>query len=435
MLNAALLSRLAGQKEPDTGLFPDASGAAFHSGRVRPGDVFFALPGAAAHGLQHAHAALAAGAAFIVSDEPHPQALQVNDPAGLLLALGRHARAQLKGEVIAISGSSGKTTTKGMLAALLAAPATPGNYNTPLALACTLVHAWLHTPDQPLILELGIDHPGEMQQLLDLTRPTCALLTSIGASHLEQLGSVSNVASEKRQLLDAVAATGRFASLQAAAALDSRPAGLVTWGLDGSADESAVVSREDFDSQTITWRGEDFDLGRPGRAMAANLTGALAVARHFGVTASLARQRLSSLTLEEGRLQFRRIADRLVLDDTYNSNPASVREALEVLTRSPAPHSAILGDMRELGDLTASAHYELGRATLGLERVIHVGQFGASMQEGNPAVLTAAGLPELLPLLDSLPAGGTLLLKASRSLGFERLIDELQRLEQEASCR
>lgn len=445
MLTAALLCQLASQPEPAES-FPEATGAAFHSGRVQPGDVFFALPGAFAHGQLHARAALAAGAAFIVSDQPGPQTLQVADPAALLLRLGSHARSQLRMPVIAISGSSGKTTTKNMLAALLDAPATPGNYNTPLALACTLVQAWLHSADRPLILELGIDQPGEMQQLLDLTRPTHALLTSIGASHLEQLGSVSNVAHEKRKLLDAVAPGQRFASAQAAAALDNQPEGLIIWELgadrnasssknaDGKTGENATGTAG-FSSQTVAFQGLDFQLAWPGRAMAANLTGALTVAQHFGVTLDVAHERLSRLTLEEGRLQFRRIADRLVLDDTYNSNPASLNEALEVLARSPAPHSAILGDMRELGAEAEAAHHELGIATLGLERVIHVGTFGASVVLGNPAALTFSDASEVLPLLGTLPATGTLLLKASRSLGFERLIAELQRLEQEALCR
>lgn len=434
MLSAELIARLAGAAAPANGL-PTAAGAAFHTASLQPGQIFFALPGATAHGFTYADSALEAGAAFIVSDRPHPRGLQVADPAATLLALGAYAREQLHGPVIGISGSSGKTTTKDMLAALLAAPASPGNFNTPLALACTLTHAWLSSPTAPLILELGIDHPGEMRQLLDLVRPTHALLTSIGASHLEQLGSVSNVAAEKRLLLDAVPAGRRFASLQAAGMLDSRPEGLITWGLDASASESATAASRDFGSQTVTWCGEQFELRWPGPAMAANLTGALAVARHFGVTTGLLHERLSRLTLEEGRLQFRRIADRLVLDDTYNSNPASLKEALTVLARSPAPHSAILGDMRELGEQTAAAHRALGEATRGFAQLIHVGEFGASVALGNPAAVTVKDTAAVLPLLASLPAGGTLLVKASRSLGFERLISELQSLGQETTCR
>jgi UDP-N-acetylmuramoyl-tripeptide--D-alanyl-D-alanine ligase len=435
MLTAGLISRLAGQEAPPASRFPAASGAAFHSGLVRPGDVFFALPGAAGHGLQHAAAALEAGAAFIVSDRPHPAALQAADPARVLLDLGRHARSRLQAEVIAISGSAGKTTTKGMLAQLLDIPASPGNFNTPLALACTLVHAWLHTPDRPLIVELGIDHPGEMQQLLDLTRPTHALLTSIGASHLEGLGSISTVASEKRQLLDAVAPGRRFASLQAAAQLDPLPAGLITYGLDPAALESAEVLSERTGSQVLGYRGESYRLEWPGRALATNLTGALALAMSFRVTAAQIHERLSSLTLEEGRLQFRSIADRLVLDDSYNSNPASLREALDVLARSPGPHSAILGDMRELGSLTREAHLEMGRATAGLQLVLAAGEFSGVVREANPAVIAVQDAAGVLPLLGRLPAGGTVLVKASRSLGFERIIAELQRLEQEAACR
>lgn len=435
MLTAELLARLAGVPSPP-GTLPAATGAAFHSASLQTGQIFFALPGATAHGLDHADAAFTAGAAFLVSDRPHPRGLQVADPAATLLALGAHARAQLRGPVIGISGSSGKTTTKDMLAALLAAPASPGNFNTPFALASTLVHAWLTSPKEPLILELGIDHPGEMQQLVNLVQPTHALLTSIGASHLELLGNVENVAAEKRLLLDAVPAGHRFASSQAAAWLAPLPAGLATWGLDDGADHSGTLSSPEAARQTLVYGADEFELRLPGTALATNLLGALAVARHFGVPAATAQRRLASLELDEGRLQFRQTGKRLILDDSYNSNPASVREALAVLARCPAPRSAILGDMRELGSQTVPAHRELGRATRNLECVITAGEFSSEVQRGNPRALAVAGRADVLPLLASLPAGGTLLIKASRSLEFERLVSTIVEQDAlEAECR
>ena len=135
----AALASMSSDIEADPDTLPNASGVSFHSARVRPGDAFFALPGAAGHGLGYADQALAAGAAFIVSDRPHSRGLQVDNPAQVLTDLGKHARVQLHGAVIGVTGSAGKTSTKAMLSQALEAAASPGNFNTPLALAQVLV--------------------------------------------------------------------------------------------------------------------------------------------------------------------------------------------------------------------------------------------------------------------------------------------------------
>ncbi|MFO7544090.1 MAG: Mur ligase family protein, partial [Trueperaceae bacterium] len=199
---------------------PDGTGVTFQWARVRPGDILFAWQGAAGHAIERADEALAEGAAYVVSDVPHPRGLRVADPKAALIAVGREARRRLRAPVIGITGSAGKTTVKAMTAAALAARATPGNYNTPPGLTQAMFAAAIEderaTPTasagaasttrptrSPLVLELGIDHPGEMAELLELTRPEHAIVTTIGASHLSALGSVEAVAREKTALLAA----------------------------------------------------------------------------------------------------------------------------------------------------------------------------------------------------------------------------------------
>lgn len=142
LLSVRALVRLLNTVEPVADL-PDATGVAFDSRAVRPGDAFFALPGATAHGLTFADDALARGAALVVADRPHRRGLLVDDARAALLALGRAARDRLTGPVVAVTGSVGKTSTKAMLAAALAARSTPGNLNTHYALAKVLVDAAL----------------------------------------------------------------------------------------------------------------------------------------------------------------------------------------------------------------------------------------------------------------------------------------------------
>lgn len=410
--------------------WPPATGVTFHSGRVSPGDAFFALPGTQGHGIEFADRALAAGASFVVSDLSHPRGLAVRDPAGLLYDLGADARTLIRGTVVGVSGSIGKTTTKDMLAALLDARSSPGNMNTTLALACILVAAALHEADRTLVLELGIDRPGEMRGLVALTRPDVGVLTSIARSHAEYLGDLASIAAEKRPLLEA--SRLRFASDMTLPWLEPLPAGTVVYGLSENVAERGVLAAAADGGETLRWAGRDWRLPLPGRAGATNLTGALAVARALGVDADTAAARLADATVSPGRLQLLRIGQRLVIDDTYNSNPTSARAALEVLKKQPGPRAAVLGDMRELGAEAAGLHRELGSETRDLDMVMAVGNHAGDIRQGNPAALAVPDLDAAMALLGELPTHGTLLVKASRSLGFERLVTHLQELEDQA---
>lgn len=419
-LTAELVARLVGAEAPAAAL-PPARGASFHSGRVRPGDAFFALPGERAHGIAFADAALEAGAAFVVSDRPHPRGLVVADPGAALLALGRHARGRIAGPVIGVTGSAGKTSTKALLAAALAAPASPGNLNTPWALACTLVRHALEAPEGPLVLELGIDHPGEMDGLVALVAPTHGVLTALAYSHTAALGDLRGVAREKAKLLRAAAT--RFVAIGAAPHLSLGDLAVRTYGLDPAADVPGRVLESGPEGQLVEALGRRLRLPHPGRGMAENAVAALAVAAELGIDPETAGRRLATATLEPGRLERKRSGEALVLDDTYNSNPASALQALEVLRAAPAPRVAVLGDMLELGPRERELHAELGRATRGLERVLAIGPLAAHLRDGNPEVEAFAGTDEALDAVRALPRRGTLLFKASRGMRLERLVE------------
>ncbi len=404
---------------------PGATGVSFHSRRVRPGDAFFALPGAAEHGLTYAGAALGAGAAYIVSDRPHPRGVTVPDPAGLLLALGADARRTFYGTVVGVTGSAGKTTCKAFLGAALGAGITPGNFNTPFALAQTLIDAATksRTGERArLVLELGVDHPGEMDTLLQLAQPTHAVLTLIAPSHLAGLGSVAGVAREKLKLVDA--ADYALVSAQAAAFLSaSQRRKVTTYGLK-DADVTGTISDVSPAGQTLTALGVQVRLPFVGAALAAGALAALALAAHLGDDLEVTATRLARAKLEPGRLQIHRLGPLTLLDDSYNSNPASATAALETLKHFPRPHTAILGDMLELGPDSARFHSELGEQTLGLDKVVAVGPEMLALKEGNPAARYFDTF-DLEKLLVELPEHGTLLVKGSRGMRLERLVSAL----------
>lgn len=436
-VDVALLRELTQVRASDAAL-PPGRGIAFHSDRVRPGDVFFALPGAHGHGIVHADEALAKGAAFIVSDLPHTRGVVVPDPADVLLALGRRARGALSVPVVGITGSAGKTTTKTLLAAVLGARASSGNLNTPYALASTLVDTALQDagggPLTPLVLELGIDQIGEMARLIDLTRPDHAVLTSIAPSHLEGLGSVDAVALEKGALLMAVrgerlASYRAFRLLPPALREHVRPYAVLDADEPTVSVSGLVPARRlsvSGEGQDIVYRGQRLRLPWPGKALAENALAALAMGEALGTPVEQAAEKVVTARLEPGRLQRRAHGRLLIIDDTYNSNPASASLALEVLRGSPPPRAAVLGDMLELGEASAAHHHALGAATRDLDVVVAVGPEAAAIAAANPAARHAADLAAAEALLRELPIHGTVLFKASRGMRLETLLERFE---------
>ncbi len=413
MVSADLITKLG--KGTSASKLPDASGVNFNTDRLKPGEAFFALPGQTTHGIHYADDALSKGAAFIVSDKPHPHGVLVSDPVQTLLELGKWGRKQLMGPVIGVTGSAGKTSTKAMIAATLDIPSTTGNLNTPLALATTLVNTYL-SGKQSLVLELGIDHIDEMDTLVELVRPTHGVLTLIAPSHLDGLGSVEQIAKEKSKLLSA--ATTRLAHTQTLAFLDI--ANVQSYGLT-QADFSGH-----YENGMLYFKNRSIALPAPGEAMAGNALAALALSELLGVPLEVAIPRLEQAHLEPGRLHITKVGSITLLDDSYNSSPAAVKEALKVLGSLPSPHTAILGDMLELGSHSADYHFEIGKETRSLDHVVAIGKMSKYIAEANPNAIYFSTVDEALPYLQRLDLRGSVLVKASRGMKFERCVQALK---------
>lgn len=401
---------------------PPPRGVTFHSERVRPGDIFFALPGALSHGIRHADEAIAQGAVMIVSDTPHPAGIVVADPAAALLQLGRRAREVLSGTVIGVTGSVGKTTTKELLAAVTAGRASPGNFNTPLALAETLVRAVVAeelTGETPhLILELGIDHTGEMAQLTALTRPEHAVITAIGPSHLDGLGDLAGVADEKGEL---------FRSVRGVKVISQQAAHHLTPTLLRGATTVAVTPTLNRAGQATLQVGDaEVELPWSGSPVAQNAALAAAMALELGVPQATVIERLMSARLEEGRLTREELGAFTLIDDSYNSNPLSLKPALELLNLAPRPRVAFLGEMRELGPLSEREHLRMGEATRGLDLVVGVGPASALMKTANPNVLLATDSEDAQRYVKLVVEGATVLVKGSRGVMMETVVEALR---------
>lgn len=423
---------------------------------VGPDALFVALPGARTDGHRFLGAAAAAGArAVLVSDAEAGRrggeladlaargvtAIAVPDTLAALQRLARTHLARLALDArIGVTGSSGKTTTKEILGAILsrAAPTavSEGNLNseTGVPLACFRVGA----ADRWAVLEMGVNHPGEMAALADIVRPDLALITNIGTAHVGLLGSREAIAREKKDIFS------RFTGGQTGfLPEDERFFGLLAEGVRGRIVAFGPDSTPGYegseslglDGTLIHWEGSRarFPLGGPHNL--ANALGAAAVARELGVPAAAVIEGLEAVRPLFGRSEIYR-GRATVLFDGYNANPESMERSLAhaAAVAWAGRRVAVLGGMRELGAASAAAHRALARSR-SLERFDLVFLFGEEMR---PAYDEIAATPAAARvswetdadrlgrlLADAVREGDLVLVKGSRGLELERVLPAL----------
>ncbi|WP_119355579.1 glutamate ligase domain-containing protein [Meiothermus granaticius] len=385
------------------------------SRQARPGMAFFALPGARVHGREYAQQALEAGASFAVTDVPLYASVQVGKPEHALIAVGRALRERFRGTVLAVGGSSGKTTTKECLAQGLGWPAPEGNLNN----APGLARFFLHLPQAAgAVVELGIDRLLEMAELTYLARPEFAVLTGLGVEHLDGLGSLENVVREESWLLQV--SPVRLASTQAAALLGLPE--VKTYGLE-QGDFQAQEVRFSLKGTRFRFGPHKVTLPYPGVGPTLGALAALAAAEMLGQPLGEVVERLAGLSLPPGRMERLEKGGVIFINDAYNSNPLSFKAGMEFLRTQPGNKWLVLGRMAELGDEAYQHHLEAAHmAALVSPNLIFIGGFAKDQatEVGGVAVET---LEEAVQVLQERVRPGDLVyLKASRSVGLERLL-------------
>lgn len=447
-------------------------GCAVDSRLVSAGQLFLALPGEQTHGLRHAVEAIQAGATAIVAEvgeetEEIRQILaeveKVARATGATLisvesgrgALGRAAaewRNRFTLEVIGVTGSVGKTTTKQLIAAALGGEAagcaaTPGNANNEIGLPMSL----LNLPDGTVryVAEMGMYVEGDIRALCALARPRIGVVTAIDAVHAERAGDLDAIERGKGELVEALPSDG-WALLAAddlrVVRLASRtPARSVTAGHAATADVRIVDALLDdatgHTQVTLLIRGESVRVDLPlfGLQFAKAAALAVAVADLCGVTPAEYVARLAVVQIPAGRATVREMSGIRVIDDAYNAAPSSMAAALKTLAACRPHRFAVLGAMGELGAYAEEAHIAVGRAAAetGLDLLIVLGAEADGIAEGARAggmpiekimrlSSDAAGIDAAVGLLgDMASQGDTILVKASRSVALERLVSGL----------
>jgi UDP-N-acetylmuramoyl-tripeptide--D-alanyl-D-alanine ligase len=420
-------------------------GVSTDSRSVVPGELYVALIGDRFDGHDFLADALSKGAAGAVVSRPSVgdedvRLYPVGDTLVALGALAAYRRQRISAPVVAITGSSGKTTTKDMTAAALASArrvhATSGNRNNRIGMPMTL----LATPSdaEAVVLELGTNEPGEIRALAQIARPDLGVITTIGESHLEKLGSVEGVLEEKLDLLRYLAVGGRCVVGDEPEVLSSRARALCStvrvagWSERADADlrpESADV--DVFGRYEFHWKGVKVVAPMAGRHAVSNALIALAIADLLGVPPRDAARGLATTRTGSLRGEIRRIGDLTVIVDCYNANPQSVRASLDVLEQqgAVAQRVAVLGTMLELGDASDRLHRDVLRAALrrDVDLVVATGAFGAAAADLDLAdstrVIAAPDWREAYPELRArLEGDEVVLLKASRGVALEGIV-------------
>lgn len=420
-------------------------GISIDSRTLQPGNLFVAVPGEKFDGHDFVEEARKKGAvAALVSRKVDSSLVQLQVPDSTL-ALGKmaaHWRDQFKLPIVAVTGSNGKTTLKNMITSIFTAAchgndtdvlATQGNLNNHWGLPLTLARLGRH--HQFAVIEMGMNHFGEIDYLTKLTRPNVAVITNAAAAHLEGVGSVEGVARAKAEIFNGLQATGAAILNRDDAFYHywQKQAGnhpQISFGFSNDADVRATLHEAKHKQHmTLHTPKGDIDIHLPllGKHNVANALAAAAAALAVNVDLKAIKSGLENIEPAKGRLQVHQLANGVnIIDDTYNANPFSLQAAVETLRSFEGKKILVLGDMRELGENAKSLHQTAGQTIKqsGIDYLFTYGELSSSASQafGEGAYHFNEQEKLVNALKPFLHNTTTILVKGSRSMRMENVV-------------
>ena len=437
-------------------------GVSTNSRTAAASDLYFAIRGSRFDGHDFVVPALKRGAVAAVvetarvqalaealraSDVPLPKGavlIEVDDTVAALGRLAAYHRQQLAAEVIAVVGSNGKTTTKAMIHHILSRKlrgcCSPKSYNNEIGVPLTLLSAKLE--DEYLVVEIGTNAPGEIAALGSIVEPDMVVLTCIAEEHLEGLGDLDGVAAEECSIFESLRPSGFAAvNVESPAVQPHIPADgarVATFGQHADAD--VRLTEPSYESPWLRFKLNErfpFRLRLVGVHNAVNAAGAVTIARRLGFDYDEAAVQLESFVLPPMRNELLEVGGVTLINDAYNANPHSAAAAIDVLRQMPCTgrRTVVFGEMRELGARSVTLHQQVAQHFRegGIDRVILVGEAATWMHEAlagdglfGPSVERCENVDDCLQRLAStLHPGDVVLLKASRAVGLDQLVEPL----------
>lgn len=422
------------------------------SRQAEPGSLFVAIKGERVDGHNFIDSVFEKGALCVLSEKELPEAkgnyIKVNSSLQAVKDIAEFYRQQLDIKVVGITGSVGKTSTKEMIASILAEKyqvlKTLGNFNNELGLPLTIFR--LRDEDEIAVLEMGISDFGEMHRLSKVAKPDIAVITNIGQCHLEFLHDRDGVLKAKTEIFEFLAKDGRVVlngdDDKLITVKEVNGSAPIFVGIDTQheiyADEIEPKGLRGIACRIHTPKG-DFkaQVPIPGYHMVRNALAGTAVGLALGLTLEEIKSGIEKLESLSGRFHMIDHAGMLIIDDCYNASPVAVKASLDVMKDAEGRKVAILGDMFELGYESDSYHAEVGRYAIksGIDRLICVGKNSSNtaigaIAEGGMNIMSH--YPDLEALFEELPQlvqkGDTILVKASHGMHFEKVVQKLQEM-------
>jgi UDP-N-acetylmuramoyl-tripeptide--D-alanyl-D-alanine ligase len=431
----------------------EIAGAVTDSRQVQKDYLFIPIKGARVDGHDFIPQVFEKGALVVLSDHALPEEtgpyILVSSTTEAMKKIAAFYRTQLSCKVVGITGSVGKTSTKEMIASVLEQRykvlKTEGNFNNGIGLPLTIFN--LTEEHEVAVLEMGIDHFGEMHELASISQPDICVITNIGLAHMENLGSRDGILKAKTEVFDhlrpnaSVILNGDDDKLSTVAEVQGKKP--VFFGLSDQLDAYAdgIVSQglRGTDAVLHLPLGEiNVHIPVPGNHMVYNALAGACVGMKLGLTLEEIQTGISSLKTIAGRTNLIDTGSLLIIDDCYNANPVSMKSSLDVLSTATGRTVAVMGDMYELGDKENELHYNTGAhaAEIGIDVICCIGELSHHAYEGAKACAKSSAVLYFKTKQDFLgkirnvvKKDDTILVKASHGMEFPEIIDVLRQMK------